>query len=55
MIFLKIAAAWTLLSIILAPVIGGFLRRRRRETSEWQYLSKHPLPSGSIHDDRVSQ
>jgi hypothetical protein len=49
MIFLKVLAAWTLFSIILAPIIGGFLRHNRRSS----YPKYPPLPSGSIDRDEV--
>ncbi len=47
MIFVKVLAAWTILSILLAPIVGGFLRRNRRSTS----VRISPLPSGSIDRD----
>lgn len=46
-IYLLLPGLWLLLSILLAPVIGGFLRRNRRSTS----VRLPPLPSGSIDRD----
>jgi hypothetical protein len=48
---LTVCAIWLLISIILAPIVGGFLRRNRRAYEEVEYLTKHPLPSGSIDRD----
>ena len=43
--YFLVPAIWLIISIILAPLIGGFLRRNRRS-----YPKYPPLPSGSIRD-----
>jgi hypothetical protein len=45
---LIIGTIWVLISIVLAPIVGGFLRRNRRH-----YPKYPPLPSGSINRDEV--
>jgi hypothetical protein len=45
-----IFAVWLFLAGVLAPVIGGFLRRNRRS-----YPKYPPLPQGSIERDWTRQ
>jgi hypothetical protein len=46
MTILTIAGIWLVASIVLAPIMGGVLRRCRQSQS----IALPPLPSGSLVD-----